>query len=516
MKKVIEKVFGFEINKKLLAVGMVLVTILLIVPVARIMLYCIPWYDDFGYGKWVKNFWELRHSVWDALQGAVASAKSSYYAWQGTFSSIFMMSLMPAIWGTDKYVYGLWFVLLMFVAGIFFIVRVLLVDVLKADKWSTLMVQALVIAACVVLFHSPIEGLFWYDAAVHYTAIHGMGLMVLAMLIKMIYTRKKALKIVLLVASMLLGAFVGGGNYVSILQMLILVLSILGWGLIFKKKSVLWAAPAAVCMGITVYLNMTAPGNNVRMAHFVGMRTSSVEAILNSFKCAFIYADDFTGWMTLAVMILLVPVTVQIVTRTSFRFRYPLLVLVWSLCVYATGFTPTLFTMGHVMLSRATSMTKFTFQLLLFFNEIYLIGWGCQYLRERRNREIKCKHSLCFYVLMVLVMLGIFAAEPNKGRAFTTYVSYYFVHTGEAYNYYQEYLERVELCESAETDVVLRPFVYKPWVLCLGDLTSDPDYEPNRFMADYFGKNSIVCLSEEEERAMQEEQAAQEELAAQD
>ena len=109
-------------------------------------------------------------------------------------------------------------------------------------------------------------------------------------------------------------------------------------------------------------------------------------------------------------------------------------------------------------------------------------------------------------VKMVLLMLGIFVAEPNKGGIYSTYCAYYFVHTGEAYNYYHEYLARVEICESDEADVVIRPFVFRPWLLCLGDLSSDPDMEPNRFMADYFGKNSITCISVEEEEKLQEMQ----------
>lgn len=504
MKKILNKVLSFEINKKVLAVGAVLVMLLLMIPIARIMMYCIPWYDDFGYGKWVKNFWELKHSVWDVFRGAYASARNSYYAWQGTFSSIFLMSIMPAVWGTDKYVYGLWFLLIIMTVAIFVIVKVLLMDVLGADRWSTLLVQAVVAATCVVLYHGPIEGFYWYDSGVHYTGLHSFGLLMIAMVIKLIYTKGKVKKGVLVVGSALLAAFVGGGNYVTVLQMMLLLLSILGWGVIFKKKSVLWALPAVCGLGATMYLNVTAPGNDKRMAHFVGMTVSPVEAVVDSFKCVFTYFDDFTGLMTLAVLILLIPVILQIVARTNFRFRYPGLVLLWSVCLYATGFTPTLFTMGHTMLSRATSLVKFTFQLLLFLNEFYWIGWGYQYLKEKKGRDVQVKNSLCFYVVMVLVMIGIFAAEPNKGGIYSTYGAYYFVHSGEAYNYYHEYLERVEICEGDEMDVVVRPFAYKPWVLCIGDLSDDPTYEPNQFMADYFDKNSIICISEEEEQKMQQ------------
>ena len=100
---------------------------------------------------------------------------------------------------------------------------------------------------------------------------------------------------------------------------------------------------------------------------------------------------------------------------------------------------------------------------------------------------------------MVMIMVGIFALEPNKIGEYSSYAAYYFVHSGEAYNYYHEYLERVEICESDEKNVVVRPFNYKPWILCPGDLSENADHETNIFMAQYFGKDSITCIAEEQE-----------------
>ncbi len=504
MKQILSKVLRMEIDKRLLAFLMTLVLLIVIAPIARIMMYCVPWYDDFSYGRWVKIALEENGSFWSALRGAAESAKSSYYAWQGTFSSCFMMSLMPAAWGSDKYVFGLWFILLLFLAGIYAVVSVLLREVLRADRFSTLAVQAIIAATYVLLFRSPIEGLFWYNSGVHYTAMHSFGLLLIAALIKAVYTEKKVLRGVLVFLSIPLAFFVGGANYVTILQMGLVILSILGWGAIFKKKSVLWTIPAGAAMAAAVYISTTAPGNDKRMVHFTGMSTSPMEAVLNSFKSAFTYFDDFTGWMMFAILIMMLPIVIKIVTNTKFTFRYPGLVALWSFCLYATGFTPTLFTMGHTLLGRATNMAKVTFQLLMFLNLFYMAGWICRYLSQKKQKQITGRNSICFYILMAFIMFGIFVAEPNKGGQYTTYVAYYFVHTGEAYNYHQEYLNRVKICEGEEMDVVVRPYVFKPWVLCLGDLSADSEYEPNRFMASYFGKNSITCLTREEEQAIQQ------------
>lgn len=499
MKKCIYKILKAEISMKILALGILALLAVVILPIVRIMMNCVPWYDDFSYGLLTKNFWEAEHTFSAAVNGAITNVKQMWYAWQGTYTSCFFMSMMPAIWGTDKYTYGLWFVLLMLLVGIFSLVKVLLTDVIKSkDVWGNLVVMAVVAIAVILLMRSAIEGFFWYNSAVHYTAMHGLGMLYIAGLIKLVYAKKKVQTALLIIGS-IIGAFVVGGvNNVTVLQVGLVLVSIIGFGIIFRKIRVFLLLPALMTYGFAMYKNLGAPGNAKRMVHFVGMKLTVPEAVLQSFKSAIIYIDDFTGWMTLALLVFLVPVIIHLVSRAKFTFRYPGLIILWSFCLYATGFTPTLYAMGHTLLGRATNMAKVSFQLLLFLDLFYVIGWCCQLLRKK-GKSIKIHNTYAFYMIMAFIMLGIFAIEPNKGGIYSSYCAYYFVHTGEAYNYYNEYLNRVEACQGEEQDVVVRPYVYKPWLLCLGDLSEDPTYEPNVFMARYFGKNSIVCISPKED-----------------
>lgn len=498
MKNFFKKIIGCEINIKLLSIGSLCLLIALSIPIARIMMYCVPWYDDFGYGHLTKVYWETNHSFIEAIQGALKNVHGMWYAWQGTYTSCFFMSLMPAIWGTDKYAYGLWAILAILIISVFALVRVLMTDVLKLkDRWLCLFIQSMVASTVVLFMRSAIEGFFWYNSAVHYTAMHSLGILFIAGMIKLVYAKGKV-KTALLIIGSIAGAFiVGGVNNVTVLQVGLVMLSIIVAGLVFKKKKVLFLLPATVCYAYAMYLNMSSPGNAKRMVHYVNMKLSPVEAILRSFQSAVTYFDDFTGWMTLAIVIFMIPVVLIIVTKTNFEFKLPGLVLLWSFCLYATGFTPTLYTMGHTLLGRATNMAKVTFQILLFINVVYLIGWLYRVLKQKKDVTLKLKSTWSFYLVLGMIMIGIFAVEPNKGGIYSTYCAYYFVHTGEAYNYHQEYLQRVEICESDELDVVVTQYGYKPWVLCLGDLSEDPNSEPNRFMAQFFGKNSITCVPRE-------------------
>ena len=491
--KLIKKVWEAEISTKLVAICVCLALIALLIPIARIMGDCVPWYDDFSYGKTAKIYWEMNHSFLDVLKGVIQSVKGIYYSWQGTYTSCFFMSMMPAVWGTDKYVYGLWFVLAVLIIGVFSLVHVLLTKILNShDRWGNLAIEGIVACTIVVFMRSAIEGYFWYNSAVHYTAMHGFGMLFVAELITLVYAEGKGKIVALTILSVLFGAVMGGVNNVTVLQVGLVILSILGFGVIFRRKSVLRIIPASLIFGIGMYLNLSSPGNARRMVHYEGMRLPAMEAILRSFRIAFSYLWDFTGWMTLAIVLFTIPVAWCLVTKTNFTFRYPGLVILWSFCLYAAGFSPMMYTTGNSLLGRANNMVKVTFQLLLFIDLIYLIGWICVTM-NRKNRLLPIRQTLRYYLMMAVLMLCIFGAEPNKGGKYSSYCAYYFVHTGEAYNYYHEYIQRVALCEGPEENVVVPPYVYKPWLLCLGDLSEDPAYEPNRFMAEYFGKNSIVC-----------------------
>ena len=80
---------------------------------------------------------------------------------------------------------------------------------------------------------------------------------------------------------------------------------------------------------------------------------------------------------------------------------------------------------------------------------------------------------------------------------YSAYGAYYYVHTGEAYNFHQEYLERVEKLLGDEDDVQLQPYHYKPWFLCMGDLSEDENNEANRSLAIWYDKDSVTLISED-------------------
>lgn len=115
--------------------GLLLLTL---IPLFRLTVYAVPYYDDYNFGRFARAAMEQEQSKWAAISGALDCSRTQWYAWQGTYSSIFFMALMPAIWGEQYYFLGPVFILLLLLAGTMIFTHVILRKVLGWEKWTGL------------------------------------------------------------------------------------------------------------------------------------------------------------------------------------------------------------------------------------------------------------------------------------------------------------------------------------------------------------------------------------------
>lgn len=492
----LKRLVTWKPDRRLVALGSVVILLLLLVPLFRIAIYSAPWYDDYNYGKYVKNFLAQEYSLKSALDGAFYCVKTSWYAWQGTFSSIFFMSMVPLVWAEEYYFLGPVFLIVILPMSVCILVKVLIRDVLKADRAFAVTMQSITAAMVVVLIHTPQQGFFWYNSGVHYIGMHSFLLLLIAGWIKLMTGTRKVSSILLLLWTLVGAVLAGGGNFVTTLQGLLIVLSLIALGGLLRIRRTFLLTPSLLVYIFAFYKNVSAPGNAVRSAILrgSGLGMEPLPAVAQSFIEAFRYLGRFTGWMTVAIMVLLAPIIWQAVQKLNFRYRYPGLLLLWSFCLYATGFTPLLYSMGHTEMGRTLNAVKITYQLLLIINEVYWIGWVYEKRRKAEKPVVAAGGApFLFYPAMGLIMLGIFAVTPSKEGSYSSYTAYHYVHTGEAYNYYREYLLRVDTIKNGGQEVVVEPYYFRPWILCVGDLWEDPNYEPNRVMAEWYNKTAISC-----------------------
>lgn len=482
-------------DRRLVAVGAAVTLVLLLVPLLRIALYSTPSYDDYLYGKFVKDFLNQKSGLKSALEGAVSCVKTQWYTWQGCFSSIFFMSMVPMVWAEELYFLGPVFLILILPASVCVLVKVLVRDVLKADWAFTVTLQCIAAAVAVVLIHTPQEGFFWYNSGINYVGMHAFLLLLIAAWIKLISGAGKVSSALLVLWTLVGAILAGGSNSVTALQGLLIGLSLAVLGVLLRNRQTVFLAPSLLIYIVAFYKNVSAPGNNIHreVLREIGLGMAPLSAVAQSFAEAFRYLGSFTGWMTLAVMILIAPIIWHAVRKLNFRYRYPGLLFLWSFCLYVAGFMAGLHSLGRVGMESALNALKITFQLLLIVNEVYWIGWICERRTRAEKFDVIGEAPFLFYPVMGLVILLIFAMDPGKENHYSTYTAYHYVHTGEAYNYYHEYLQRVDAIKNGGDEIVVEPYLYRPWILCAGDLTEDSFYETNREMADWYGKESVSC-----------------------
>lgn len=497
-KSLWKKIVFWEPSLLLLGIGSVAVLLLLLAPLIRLGLYAVPWYDDFNYGGFAKRMMSEVPGIEGAVRGAVECARVQWYAWQGTFSSIFFMALTPLIWGEEYYWIGSIFLILLLTISVFVLMGTLTGRVLHVDRGSSLCLQIVTAILAIELVYASPSAFYWYNPGIHYIGMHSFGMLFVASLVCLYTTKRvRSIKGVLLLFAGMLGAFLAGGsNFVTALQGLVVLGSLLLLAFFLDRKRILRYLPIAAVYAFAFYRCVAAPGNEVRGRAYVGWGYSAVESVLRSFLEAFLHLWEFTGWVTILVLVMLIPVVWRLVGKSDFSFRFPGLVTLWSICLYATGFTPSLYSLGHAGLSRALNAVKITYQLLLVINLVYWTG----YLRRQTEKKgKKAAEKGCpwwFYGVLAVAVHLVVNTSVNPIGGYSSWGAYYYIHTGEAYNFYSEYQQRLVLLQSDEADVVFEPYLFKPWMLCLGEASADPNAEENRAMADWYGKDSIVLREE--------------------
>ena len=277
-------------------------------------------------------------------------------------------------------------------------------------------------------------------------------------------------------------------------------------------------------MGITTLLLLAglvisalAPGNLVRQSDM--WKIPAWKAILKALLQGIRYAWAWMrGWWLLAAL-LLTPFFWQNVKKNIWRFRYPLIVIGFVYGIFCSMSCPTFYTMNSTGPARAVAIVYYSFILATFFCYYYLLGWIYQSFATRRGlkKELGAPEQLgegkeaeygegrkpervgikrgayMTGVSLVAILLIITLGITGELASCTTIRAINVLATGEARAYELEYRERLRLLEDEKvTDVVLKPFVYKPDMLYVGDLSSDSEEPTNQKVAQYFGKNSVA------------------------
>lgn len=488
--------YNKENNYKMLAVCCLLLLAVAMVPLLLIGRYAHPCADDFTYGRLPHAFWTTTYSLAETLEWAIYQMKATYDTWQGTFSSVFLMALTPAIWGEEFYVLTPIIMLSMVVLSHFYLLYVLIVKILHAPKSLWCIVSSILTFLIIETVPSPVNSFFWYNGSVHYTFMHGCMIFMIGIAVHLEICTSVWKKVLLALLASVFAVACGGSNYYTALLGLLSLAMILAVKVILKRRN-WWILLPLGADALAFYKNVTAYGNVIRQENFNG--SSPFEAIGQSFPTALEYMAFWTTLPVILFAILLVPVLWKMADGCKFSFSFPVVVTVLSVCLIACMFTPSIYAMSISGPDRLLNIIKMWFCLLLIVNEAYWIGW------IRRKGFLSDKARSCFSKvnllawaagILCLVLVHFVLAVPMRLHNYSSYAAYVSLRAGEAAQYHEEYQERLQRLASDEAQVAVKEFSVKPYLLYFDDITEDPQNWKNTAVASWYGKEAVYLETE--------------------
>ncbi len=493
-----------NIGEKMAAGVMLLLLFVCLFPVMYLGRYNHPTGDDYYYGAKTKLVWQETGSLAQTLAEAGRGVAREYQIWQGTYSALFLMYLPPNIFGNFPYRLVTVVILSFLMAGIFYLGKQLLCGLLNISLSGWIMISSCLTLLCVETVPTPGESFFWYNGSMYYTGFFAWTLLFLGLVLK--YIRKPGhLHLAFLI---LLALFLGGGNYVTLLPCLIIMVLLSGYLLWKKHPGAAGITTVSLFLLIGLAVSAAAPGNRVRQD---GMwKIPAWKAVAKSLLQGIRYAGAWTGiWWILAAF-LITPLLWKCFRKSDFRFPYPGLAIGLFYGIFCSMSCPVFYTMNSTGPARVVAAVYYGFVLFSFLSYGYLLGYFQRILAKRREDSLGKTEELRISAEKVnlgrlfrkkgrravaaacAVLLILFQVLTGKAAQTTTATAVRLLSDGEAAAYEQEYQERYRaFTDDSQQEIVLQSYQNRPDLLYVGDFSSDPQEPTNVRVAEFFGKASV-------------------------
>ena len=456
--------------------------------------------DDFAMGKECHKIWEDTGSITAMLGYAFSHALEVWQTWQGCFTINFLDSLNPGFFGEGFAWITPVLMLFAMLIPLFLFVKALLKRYYECTGKDVLVIYGIMAFMMVQTMPAPVEALYWYSGAVAYTFLHFLMLLLFCILWQTERVGNKYLQAVCGVVAVIYAFFVGGCQYITVLQCVL-------WYCVFlfveRKELKWWKIVPGVALIAGFAVNMLAPGNATRQEGAGGL--NPIVAILRSFIEAIRYGKE---WMTSIVVLgiaFLVPFIWKIVKngKRKFEYKYPVLVLMGSYCIFSAAFTPSLYGVANVVSGRIQNLIQSIFYVLMFVNLFYIIGWLQYRMADAQSgvfadiRLIKDVLKKYNWIYSWVIFAGILLVLVGTGdkNTFASISATRSLLNGEMITYYAEAQERLAIYEDDTVTIAeVEAFSVQPKVLYFADVVAEGDanYWINENIAQYYGKEKVV------------------------
>ena len=449
-----ETVFASSAFYKKINIGLIVSFLLSLIPIIMISSYTFARADDYSFGYRARLALENTGSLLEVIKAATTVVAEKYMEWQGTYSSIFLMALQPAVFDEKLYrIVPMFFIIIITLASYFFMKNIL-VDFLQADKTMSrtcIFAYIFLVIQCVPVKQSAY---FWYNGALHYIMAHCLLLCMLVFLLRIAQGKNTKWNYI---GAVLSAIYIGGSNYVSVIGTLLIYLTIFFVLMITKS----WEKHKGIVGIGVIYLiaaaiNVLAPGNFKKMG--ISQGYGIVKAFVFAFTESLKYMlDEWMHWTIFALVAISIPILWNAVKKIKFKFCCPWIVIGYSWCYMASLFFMPLFTKATVEIGRLKNIMFMEWILWILIDIGYLLGWLQRKYSVDETKAV-CSSEKKYYINVFVVIAGMallsFIAEPHQ---YTTTFAIETLQEEKLQEYSRDYWYNIEILKGEEKEVLLKP-----------------------------------------------------------
>ena len=343
-------------------------------PMYTLSFYNHAFYDDMGFSLLTRDAWTGTGSLLSVLEAAWRNTTGIRNTWEGTYTSSFLSTLQPAVFGEGLYFVTTFVLLTLLLLALLFFLWQTLRGALGMDRAGVLAAFGALGFVLTQFVPSAAEGFFWFNGGVAYTLLWSLLLAATGLWVRFVRGGgglRGALRFLMLLA---LSVLLGGAKYSTALFALLLAACGTGWAFL-RRRPVRWASLAlALALGAGLLFSATAPGNGVRaqtLAGNIGVPKAVAEALY--FGLALV-GHGFSLPLLFALL-LLAALAVPALSRSALRFEHPLWVTAVAAALFCAQLAPTLYTGNYLGDGRVLNTYFYTLVLLLSQLSLYWTGY---------------------------------------------------------------------------------------------------------------------------------------------
>ena len=477
MKKNIKNTL--KLNKNYIVIIFCLAIIL---PIIILGFYNSPSADDYDYAILTHNAIKNGGNIFELIKAAHNTNIKFYNEWQGLYSSAFILSLQPGIFGENFYFLTTIIILIIAFICLFISFNILNKYYIKKEKSFVFMTSMVVLTIVILLLPSATQGLYWYNGAMNYMPWAFTNLLQICLIVDMYYSKDKKL-VLLLIISSLLGFITSGGNHVTSFANILFLLYATIY-LMFKKKKYYSLIPLFLSI-IGFVIMYKAPGTAIRQSRF--QNPSIQKAILETYrftKVTFISWIDFKWLLTI---IIITPIAILMLKNSKIKFsRQQIIIsLILSYIVIFSMFCIPYYAMSDFGEPRLKNVVWITFVFLSWYNYLSIFN----YIFKNKIKKINFKIENSYFIIITIIFLiFLLPGKPGEVNKYSnSYVAIGELRFGVAKDYANQMRSRIKLY-NGKKKIVQVDKIRTTSILFFRDVTDNPDVWPNTSLRNYYNK----------------------------